>query len=163
MTMIKTITISRKELYDKVWQQSIPELCKVYDVPEEGFGEICRRLNIPMPDKGYWRKLEQGKKATPAEFPEQAHGVGSLTISLRDDDRKEADYQAKLAELLNHMGSTQGTSHFKVLDSLVRSTQEGMFLNWKTRHDKYQSKNKCWPCTFPRRDSPARYSLWTCL
>ena len=46
-----SISLSRKELYYKVWQGPLSELCEYYDLPGEGLDEISRRINGPTPDK----------------------------------------------------------------------------------------------------------------
>jgi len=70
---MKTITLSRKEFYEKVWHAPIAEICNHFDVPEEGFEEICRKLDVPIPDTAHWRKVHQGKKSN-------SMAIGGATI-----------------------------------------------------------------------------------
>src|SRR5215207_6432272 len=101
---MKTITLSRKELHEKVWRAPIAEICNHFDVPEEGFEEICRRLNVPIPDAAHWRKVNQGKKSNLIPLPEKSHGVERVSLYLRDDESKKQEYEKKLNELMERIG-----------------------------------------------------------
>lgn len=58
----KEIIFKREELYKKVWEKPISRLAKEYGISDVGLAKICRKLKIPRPPRGYWAKLEYGKK-----------------------------------------------------------------------------------------------------
>jgi hypothetical protein len=58
---IPKITISREELYDKVWSTPIHKLSKEFSLSDVGLGKLCRRHQIPVPGRGYWARLQSGQ------------------------------------------------------------------------------------------------------
>jgi hypothetical protein len=70
----KEIIFKREELYEKVWDKSISPLAKEYGISDVGLAKICRKLNIPWPSRGYWAKLEFGKKVSRPAFPKLVLG-----------------------------------------------------------------------------------------
>jgi hypothetical protein len=73
------VTVTRQELYRQVWETPMMQLAEQYGVSANWLATICRRLNVPYPNRGYWRKKETGKKVyvktlpkNSGKFPEQA-------------------------------------------------------------------------------------------
>ena len=62
-------TITRKELYDEVWSQAVSKLAPKYNLSDVGFTKLCKRCDIPTPPRGYWAKLEAGKKVKKTPLP----------------------------------------------------------------------------------------------
>lgn len=59
----KTIrTITRTELYERVWMTPMTILAKEYAISDVGLREACKRANIPLPPGGYWMKKQHGKR-----------------------------------------------------------------------------------------------------
>ncbi|MDF1592570.1 MAG: hypothetical protein P1P89_13725 [Desulfobacterales bacterium] len=54
------VTISRKELYEKVWETPIVRLAQEYGLSDGGLAKICRKHRIPKPPRGYWAKKAVG-------------------------------------------------------------------------------------------------------
>src|ERR1019366_3036280 len=52
---------NRKELYKRVWSQPIQKLAAAYGLSDVGLGKVCRKLKIPLPERGYWTKRSAGK------------------------------------------------------------------------------------------------------
>jgi len=53
-------TLSRKDLYELIWSMPATKLAKELGISDVGLGKICRRMEIPKPALGYWRKVEVG-------------------------------------------------------------------------------------------------------
>ena len=72
------IELSRKELYDKIWEVSVTGVAKEFDIPYSQLMKQVKANNIPIPPSGYWTKLSFGKPTmkTPLEDP------ADLTVSL---------------------------------------------------------------------------------
>lgn len=66
---MKTITLTRKELYDKVWSVPMTALAKKYNLSDNGLRKICKKHNIPLPQVGYWQKLQYNKKVSKTPLP----------------------------------------------------------------------------------------------
>lgn len=61
--------IKREELYKQVWKIPICRLASRYGMSDVGLAKICKKLKIPRPPRGYWAKLEFGKKVKPPALP----------------------------------------------------------------------------------------------
>jgi hypothetical protein len=57
--------ISRRELYDLVWSESITAVAKRFGISDRGLTKVCRRSDIPAPPRGYWAKIAAGADVTP--------------------------------------------------------------------------------------------------
>lgn len=53
--------VSRQSLYEGVWSKPMTVLAKEYGISDVALAKICRKLDIPCPQRGYWRKKETGK------------------------------------------------------------------------------------------------------
>lgn len=63
------ITISREELYDKVWTTPIHKLSTEFGLSDVGLGKVCRRHQIPVPGRGYWARLQSGQRLKRPPLP----------------------------------------------------------------------------------------------
>lgn len=56
------VSLTREELYQKIWTTPAIKLAKEFGISDVALGKICRRMNIPKPPPGYWRKVETGQE-----------------------------------------------------------------------------------------------------
>jgi len=63
-------TLTREELCDKVWSTPISRLAPTLGLSDVGLAKVCDRHKIPRPPRGYWAKLESGKKVRKPRLPE---------------------------------------------------------------------------------------------
>ncbi len=61
------IVLTREELYDRVWSTPMQKLALEFGLSDVGLAKVCKRHKIPRPSRGYWAKLESGKKVQ--KFP----------------------------------------------------------------------------------------------
>lgn len=66
----RPVTVSRKDLYRRVWETPITRLAAEYGISGNGLAKICDRLKIPYPPRGYWAKKAAGKKVVGYRLPE---------------------------------------------------------------------------------------------
>jgi hypothetical protein len=52
---------NREKLYEQVWSQPMWKLAPEYGVSDVALAKTCRKLQIPLPGKGYWAKAAVGK------------------------------------------------------------------------------------------------------
>lgn len=64
-----TISLTRQELYDKVWATAVSRLAGEFGLSDVGLRKICQRYDIPLPPLGYWAKKQHGKKVTKTPLP----------------------------------------------------------------------------------------------
>lgn len=92
------VTLHREKLHKEVWQTPVRQLAKKYGMSDVGLAKICRRMNIPLPPRGYWAK--------------QAYGYDVDQQPLPPADKKLKVQIAKLdksAEELLHVARNRAT------------------------------------------------------
>lgn len=67
--MDENVVLTREQLYDEVWAEPMATLGPKYGLSDVGLSKICRRLNVPVPGRGYWRQKEVGKKVRRPKLP----------------------------------------------------------------------------------------------
>lgn len=65
---------TRRELYDLAWSEPMQSLSKKYSISDRGLAKICAAASIPVPGRGYWAKLEAGKKVQKWALPPRGLG-----------------------------------------------------------------------------------------
>ena len=58
----KKVVYDRETLFDQVWEEPIVRVAEKYGVSDVMIHKYCRKLDIPTPPAGYWRKKEMGCK-----------------------------------------------------------------------------------------------------
>jgi hypothetical protein len=51
---------NRAALYEQVWSQPAQEVAKAYGISGVRLGKVCRKLNLPVPPRGYWARVRSG-------------------------------------------------------------------------------------------------------
>src|SRR5215510_2724877 len=73
------ILITREILYDRVWTTPTTKLAKELGISDVALGKICKKLNVPKPPPGMWRRVELGHRiknpSLPASKPNQQKAV----------------------------------------------------------------------------------------
>jgi hypothetical protein len=59
-----TFTLTREQLYDLVWSAPMQRLVKQIGISDVAIAKHCRKLGVPVPERGYWNKLQAGKPVT---------------------------------------------------------------------------------------------------
>lgn len=65
----QTKTVQRQALYEQVWAQPMTKVAKEYGISNVALAKICKKLNVPCPWRGYWRRKETGKSVKPLPLP----------------------------------------------------------------------------------------------
>lgn len=65
---------TRQALYDLVWSEPMQHLAKRLAISDRGLAKVCAAANIPVPARGYWAKLQAGKKAERCPLPPRGLG-----------------------------------------------------------------------------------------
>ena len=86
----ESITLTREELYERVWTEPMSVLAPKLGLSDVGLKKTCARLKIPSPPRGYWARLAAGQKIrrTPLpKLPEKgATGIRDATFYPRDKE-----------------------------------------------------------------------------
>jgi len=82
--------LTRKELYDLVWSEPMTTLCKRFGLSDNGLRKHCKAMNIPMPQIGYWSKINAGHKPAKPVLPtEDKNTKRSTTLNQVDSNEEE--------------------------------------------------------------------------
>jgi len=79
-------TITRQELYDLVWKESLTSISKRINIPYTHLRKICSEFNIPIPPNGHWSKLQFGKPIKIIELPQNYQGENEIKLYPAKDD-----------------------------------------------------------------------------
>lgn len=125
----KSINYTRKELYDQVWSTPMIKLAKQYGLSDRGLAKICKNHNIPCPPRGYWAKLQAGKKVKKIPLP----SIKSTDIiKLENSPNKKPE--KKIAEDLIEKN--------KIESIPVKKTLKGAHLLIKQTSDYFKTVSK---------------------
>lgn len=74
------VELTREELYAKVWSKPATELAKEFGISDVGLAKICRKMNVPKPGRGYWRRLEVGERPQLTPLPKSQDRLPTLVV-----------------------------------------------------------------------------------
>jgi len=86
--------ISREELYELIWSKPASKLAKELGISDVGLGKMCRRMEVPKPALGYWRKVEVGGRVPKRPALKQLSPKGQTTVTI--NPRPEASEVMKM-------------------------------------------------------------------
>ena len=85
------IEMTRKQLYDEIWEISVAGVARKYDIPYTQLMKQIKEAAIPIPPSGYWTKLSYGKPVIKIELTESADAILSIykaAPNVRENKRK---------------------------------------------------------------------------
>jgi len=71
-------SFTRQELSDHVWSEPMKKLAPRFGVSDVALAKACRRADIPVPERGYWARLQAGKAVVKRLLP--ARGLGMSDV-----------------------------------------------------------------------------------
>lgn len=63
------VQLTREELYERVWGQPLRSVAAALGFSDVALAKRCRKFKIPVPGRGYWRKIETGKHVRRIPLP----------------------------------------------------------------------------------------------
>src|SRR5690349_22123658 len=78
-----TATLSRPELFELVWTQSILSLTKRFAVTHQQLQKVCLEMSIPLPRQGHWDRIKAGHVIPRPVLTENYNGIREITLPLR--------------------------------------------------------------------------------
>lgn len=82
---MKTIELSRKELYDLIWTSPLSKIILQYALSNNGIKKICKQFEVPIPDRSYWAKLKFSKPVKKIELNPIFGGVDKIILTIREE------------------------------------------------------------------------------
>lgn len=77
-------TISRQELYERVWTTPVEALAKECGLSGRGLSKACARLHVPVPPRGYWARLSAGQQVRRPRLPTLRPGEIEVIVVWHD-------------------------------------------------------------------------------
>jgi len=103
-------TIKREELYEEAWSVPLSQLCEKYGLSDNGLRKVCKRLNVPVPARGYWAKVEAGHRVKPTALPKEAKQQATQIWSEPKREKTAAD-EADAARLKERVAYEADPAH----------------------------------------------------
>jgi len=111
-----SIALTREELYRRVWSEPISAIAVQLGVSGNALAKICNRLLVPYPPRGYWSKVNGGKKPVRPALPPAPENQARRVIisSLRAGSRrtqtrlKPAERREQLIEIAKEVILNEG-------------------------------------------------------
>jgi hypothetical protein len=84
----RTIKWDREKLYGQIWTRPLRTVAQEYGLSDVGLAKVCKKLLIPRPGPGYWRRKECGFKVNRVPLP-PAKGILAAISHLPDRQTKK--------------------------------------------------------------------------
>jgi hypothetical protein len=75
--------LTRQELYDLVWSEPVYKVAERYGISGVAFAKKCRNFGIPLPERGYWNRLQAGKKVRKTPLKPAAAGTSENVLIIQ--------------------------------------------------------------------------------
>lgn len=124
---MKTISLTRKNLYDLVWSKPITVVAKEYGVNYSDVRKTCIDNNIPLPENGYWSKIKFGKPVKKFALPVDSEKGDDFEIIITKKVKKNAGLIDKINEIETaSKQSIANAQRLKNPDILVVNARENL-------------------------------------
>ncbi len=81
----REIRLDRAELFERVWSEPVSKLADRWGLSGPGLAKHLRRIEIPLPSRGYWAKVRAGKRVKRPRLPELEPGEAEeIVVWTRD-------------------------------------------------------------------------------
>ena len=79
----------RVKLYNEVWEEPVSTVAARYEISDTALRKHCKKLDIPLPYRGYWAKLKVDKDVKKTKLPKVTREVSKYVreylIKFRED------------------------------------------------------------------------------
>ena len=66
--------LTRDELYELVWSKPTTRVAMELGISDVMVGKLCRKLGVPKPKPGHWRKVGTGQRVPKPPLPRAQKG-----------------------------------------------------------------------------------------
>lgn len=94
------LNMTRKQLYDEIWEISVAGLARKYNIPYSQLMKQIKAAAIPIPSSGYWTLLNLGKPTTQPELPEPADSIISIYKTVPRTRTKKKKVESPLTKVV---------------------------------------------------------------
>src|SRR5689334_9561175 len=91
-------SISRRQLYDLVWQTPLRQLSPRYARSDVGLAKLCRRPKVPIRYRGYWARVAAGRAAARIPLPKgEDRSIHLTPVPPKPEPPKDPEVDAAVA------------------------------------------------------------------
>ena len=102
--MEQPITVKREELYQQVWCTPMMRLAKQYDVSGNRLATICKKLEVPVPPRGYWARKTHGYSDRQPPLPKPSSKCQNA-YSFKEHRKKVIRFHDQRSNRLKNLSS----------------------------------------------------------
>ncbi len=95
---MKKLTFQRDQLYKEVWSTPITQLAKKYEISDFQLKRACKELEVPVPTRGHWAKVRNGKKVKVIALP--VSKKDSFTLNIDDGFKSTVKLKKELRQTI---------------------------------------------------------------
>jgi hypothetical protein len=88
----RVIEWDQEKLYDQIWTRPLRTVAHEHGLSDVALAKVCKKLHIPRPGVGYWRRKECGFKVERVPLP-PAKGSSPWSATCRIFKRSQGDCQ----------------------------------------------------------------------
>jgi len=88
-------TLTRKELYDLIWSTPMSKLSVNYSISVSKLRSICIKMDVPLPETGFWQKLQYKKEVCIKELSHEYNGDNEISIHQETEKEKRKQSETK--------------------------------------------------------------------
>ena len=112
------VVYRRERLYEEVWDEPAEKVAKQYGVSGVALAKTCRKLDVPLPSRGHWARIQAGQKIPVPPLPPFA-GKNEIrtVIQVPRKDPLDADIDRILANETGQGVAAPSVQISKTLDS----------------------------------------------
>lgn len=102
--MIDLNHVTREELYEAVWAESVHSLSAKLGISDVGLAKIARRLKVPIPGRGHWARGPMSRKLLQEPLPEADRQTPAVysTSQITGGEQRQMDEEAR--QRLTYLG-----------------------------------------------------------
>jgi len=141
MRSMKTISLTRKELYDLIWSLPMSSVSKKYEISSARLRGICKKMNIPIPEIGYWQKLQYGKQVVIKELPNIDSYKNEITYNVNNENIKIKSSEISIRnKLINEIETNKKipisvSSKLTNPDILIKEAKDSLTVDKRSNGD----------------------------
>jgi len=87
----RPMTLDRPALFRRVWKKPVEILARAWGLSGPGLAKACRRLQIPVPPRGFWAKAQHGQRMRRPPLPELPPGEAEEILIYVNDAAGQGD------------------------------------------------------------------------
>jgi len=73
--MTDRYTLDRDKLYEEVWAEPMTKVSTRYEISDVALAKVCRKMAIPVPERGYWARVATGQKPKQKPLPKRTNEI----------------------------------------------------------------------------------------